>query len=105
MDEMELVRELGALRADAAVLQKEMRTAFRRIDEQQRLVEGVHALALTLREMAAELKAQRREMEHLREDVEQVRAHPAQRWETLVRALLTALAGALAGAGMGLLVR
>lgn len=44
MDEMELVREIGALRADAAVLQKEMRTAFRRIDEQQRLVEGVHAL-------------------------------------------------------------
>lgn len=67
--------------------------------------ETLHSLATSVAVMAEQMKSMNTKVGVLTDKVDELEAKPAKRWETVVTAILTGIAGALLGAvlvGLGL---
>ena len=60
-----------------------MKTAFRRLDEQTRLTDTVHQLALSIRDLANKQDSAQQDINRISRDVEDLKGRPGKRWESL----------------------
>lgn len=89
----DLSRNVMEIRELIVKLQEEMKAVWRRIDDQKQLVDTVHDLALSVRDLANEQKTTSLAVTALRKDVDDLQEKPARRWDALVGVILSAMVG------------
>jgi hypothetical protein len=92
---LQIERELNEIRSKQAAAEEQHRTIFRRLDQQDKLIESVNNLATSNQLLAAEQKRQGRRIDGLCEDMEEIKGKPAKRWEGITEKVLLTIAGAL----------
>lgn len=83
MRQDEIEKGLSALWAQHAALRRDVKTAFRRLDEQTRLTDTVHQLALSIRDLANKQDSAQQDINRISRDVEDLKGRPGKRWESL----------------------
>ena len=94
-DEME--RSINALKTQAAAMRRDLKTAFRRIDEQTRLTDTVHQLALSIRDLANKQDNTQQAVASISQDVDELKSRPGRRWESVMMEIIKYFALAAAG--------
>ena len=94
-DEMEKI--VSSLRAQYAAMRRDMKTAFRRIDEQTKLTDTVHQLALSIRELANKQDSTQSDVIRISRDVEELKGRSGKRWDSIIFELIKYLVLAAAG--------
>lgn len=92
---LQIERELNEIRSKQAAAEEQHRTIFRRLDQQDKLIESVNNLATSNQLLAAEQKRQGKRIDGLCEDMEEIKGKPAKRWEGIVEKAMMTLVGAL----------
>ena len=92
---LRLEREISEIRAQQAGFDEQHKTIFRRLDQQDKLIESVNNLATSNKLLAEEQKRQGKRLDGLCEDVEEIKAKPGKRWEAIIEKALFAIVGAL----------
>lgn len=92
---LQIERELNEIRAKQAAAEEQHRTIFRRLDQQDKLIESVNNLATSNQLLAAEQKRQGKRIDGLCEDVEEIKGKHAKRWEGIIEKALLTFVGAL----------
>lgn len=93
---LQIEREIKDLSARLAAAEEQHKTLFSRLDRQEKMVDTVHKLALSVNELANKLGNMQGRMDSLCEDVEEIKEKPAKRWEGVVEKVLYTVVGALA---------
>lgn len=93
----EVERNISALKAQVAAMRRDIKTAFRRMDEQTRLTDTVHQLALSIRDLANKQDNTQQDVARISRDVDELKGKPGKRWEILAVELLKYVALAMAG--------
>lgn len=94
-DEMEKI--VSSLRAQYAAMRRDMKTAFRRIDEQTKLTDTVHQLALSIRDLANKQDSTQSDVIRISQDVEELKGRSGKRWDGIIFELIKYLVLAAAG--------
>lgn len=94
-DDME--KSIAALQAQNAAMRRDLKAAFRRIDEQTRLTDTVHQLALSIRDLANKQENTQQAVASIRQDVDELKNKPVRRWETAVMEIIKYMAMAAMG--------
>ena len=105
MEEKEVTQHIIQMREDISFLCANVKAAFKRIDEQHALSDTVYEQALTLRDVAGEVKSVGGAVARLQHDVEALKGQGGRRWETVVSTGLSSVVGACIGALMALLLQ
>lgn len=95
MDDQQLQAALIGIREDISVLKTEMKSTWKRIDEQKQLAESVHTLALSVRDLTNAQKNSTEAIAELRRDVDEIQSKPAKRWESVVGVVVTVFVTAI----------
>lgn len=90
MDETKLTETL-------ARIEEQLKTAFKRIEENRNLAESVHSLAISIERLTNAQESMKKELTTLTNDMEELKARPAKRWDSLIAALISAVIGVLVG--------
>ena len=93
----DLERRVAALQAQYAAMRRDIKAAFRRIDEQTRLTDTVHQLALSIRDLANKQENTQQAVASIRRDVDELKSRPARRWEAVMMEIIKYLALAAVG--------
>lgn len=88
-------RELKDLTSRMAKAEEQHKTLFSRLDKQEKLLDTVHSLALSVNEIANKQENIQDKLNNLCDDVEVIKEKPAKRWEGLVEKVLYTVAGAM----------
>lgn len=88
---------IAALQSGLAALRRDMKTAFHRIDEQTKLTDTVHKLALSMRDLANMQESTKQTVAGIRRDVDELKSRPGRRWEMIVTEIMKYCALALMG--------
>lgn len=82
-----------------------VKSAHHRIDKIEADVGEIKELTIAVKEIAMETKATREDVNDMNGRLKAVEDKPAQRWETIVKTVLTTLGSGLVGAGLALLLK
>lgn len=77
--------------------EQSIKSAHHRIDNLEKLADSVNNLALSTSQIAAETKALREDYAKADERIENLEEKPIKRYEAVVTAILTAIAGGVVG--------
>lgn len=92
---LQIEREIKDLAMRLAAAEEQHRTLFNRLDRQEKMVDTVHKLALSVSELANKLGTVQDKVDGLCEDVEEIKDKPAKRWDGLVEKIIFTVVGAL----------
>lgn len=92
---LQFERELKDLSSRLAAAEEQHKTLFNRLDRQEKMVDTVHKLALSVSELANKLGTVQDKVDGLCEDVEEIKEKPGKRWDGLVEKIIFTSAGAL----------
>ena len=95
MDDQYIQQALMRLSNDISALQAEVKSTWKRIDEQKALAESAHTLALSVRDLTNAQKNNTEAITELRSDVDERQQKPAKRWDGVVGTVLTAIVTAI----------
>lgn len=90
-------RELAEIKAKQAAADEQHKTIFRRLDKQDEMIESVHSLARSVDRLTAQQGDMRRQMDGLSSDLDDLKAKPAKRWETITMDIIKLVAAAVVG--------
>lgn len=104
----QLTEQIMKLNSDIAVLKRDTKTAHKRIDKNDRMIESMHKLASSLDSLATQMKIFTNSMEgsverlegRLKNQGERIGAlekEPADRWKTLIAQITALIVAALVG--------
>ena len=79
-----------------AKLEKEIGSLKHRMNDVEQIVEAVHGLALEMARQTEEIKHMNETIRKLNQDVAELKAKPASRWERVIETFIGAIAGAAA---------
>lgn len=79
-----------------AEIRKEIGSLKHRMDDVERIVDAVHSLAIEMAKQTEEIRHMSESIKSLNQDVEDLKAKPADRWDKLIDTLIGAIAGAAA---------
>ena len=91
-------QEIGAALARQ---EEQIKGLARRMDNLEKLTESVNKLAISVERLTAQQAATDTQIGTLTEDVNEIKAKPAKRWDTVIAAIISALVGA----GITLLIK
>lgn len=94
-DALQFERELNEIRAKQAAAEERHKTLFNRLERQEKMLDTVHKLALSVNELANKLGAMQEKVTGLCDDVEEIKEKPARRWDGLIEKALLTFVGAL----------
>lgn len=86
---------------DIAILKTDVKTIFKRMDEQLSITKAVYDLAAEIRVMNNRLQTMEKGQIELKKDVEELKTKPAKRWDALIGAIITAVVSLVVGAVIG----
>ena len=92
---LQLEREIKDVSTRLAAAEEQHKTLFSRLDRQEKMLDTVHKLALSVSELAHNLSAVQTKVDGLCEDVEEIKEKPGKRWEGLVEKVIFTIAGAV----------
>lgn len=92
---LQIEREIKDLAARLAAAEEQHKTLFNRLDRQEKMLDAVHKLALSVSELANKQNTMQTKLDDLCEDVEEIKEKPARRWDSLWEKILLTFAGAL----------
>ena len=92
---LQIEREIKELAARLAAAEEQHKTLFNRLDRQEKMLDAVHKLALSVSELANKQNTMQTKLDDLCEDVEEIKEKPARRWDSLWEKILLTVAGAL----------
>ena len=94
--------ELIQVNTTLATHSEQLKSIFKRLDEQSQLTETVHKLATSIellvakQEVTTEKVAEtNKKLEDITHDVEEIKQKPAKRWDELVKIIISAIAGGI----------
>lgn len=87
--------KVQAILERTAKIEEQMKTAFRRIEETQKLTETVHKLATSIELLAQSQKNTEHKVDTLASDVETIKMRPARSWDNVVKVAVTAVISAV----------
>lgn len=90
-----LEREIKDISSRLASAEEQHKSLFSRIDRQEKMLDTVHKLALSVNELASRQGTMQERIEGLCDDVEEIKATPAKRWNGLVEKIVMTLVGAV----------
>ena len=79
MRQDELEKAVSSLKTQQAAMRRDLKTAFRRIEEQTRLTDTVHQLALSIRDLANKQEHIQQDVQRIRGDVDELKGKPGKR--------------------------
>lgn len=91
-------REIADIKAKQAAAEEQHKTIFTRLAQQDKLLESVHSLALSVGTMSAAQDQMQDKLDRVCNDLTEIKARPGKRWEGIVDKVWLTLAGALIGA-------
>lgn len=91
---LQFERELKELSTRLAAAEEQHKTLFNRLDRQEKMLDTVHKLALSVSELANKQGTMQTKLDDLCEDVEEIKEKPAKRWDSIVEKILLTVAGA-----------
>lgn len=77
-------------------VEEQVKTAFHRIEEVQKLTETVHRLATSIELLAQSQKTTERKVDTLASDMDAMKLRPGKAWDNAVKTILTAVVSAVA---------
>lgn len=80
---------------DVAILKSEVKSTWKRIDEQHSLVDSVHKLALSIEKQSIILERHTESIEDIERKVEAIEAKPAKRWEGVLTQVIAVIVTAI----------
>ena len=97
MRQDELEKAVSSLKTQQAAMRRDLKTAFRRIEEQTRLTDTVHQLALSIRDLANKQEHIQQDVQRIHGDVDELKGKPGKHWDAvaleLIKSALLAAAG------------
>lgn len=87
--------------AEIAGMRTDIKTIYKRMDEQLSLTKAVYDLAAEIRVMNQRLETIESCQTQLKDDVEELRMAPSKRWNNVVMAIITALVAAVVAYFLG----
>lgn len=82
---------------------EQIKTLFRRLDAQDRLVENVNQLAISVEKLAINQKSLTDNQNKIKEDVEEIKEQPAKDYRDLKKTIITAIITGLISIALGFL--
>lgn len=80
---------------------EQIKTLFERMGNLEKLTDSVNKIALSLERVTGKLTATEERVNHIADDVDEIRDKPGKRWDLVVAALISGLVGA----GIALIVK
>lgn len=90
-------RELSDIKSDLAAVKEQCKTLFNQQAQQNKLTETVHSLAISMQKMVDEQNHMRADLTGVRSDVDEIKARPGKRWESVVEKVILTVVAALVG--------
>ena len=91
----DVVGAINKLTTEQVRMQEQIKTLFNRQDEIKELTETVHKLALSIERQGLSLKSTDEKVDGLKIDVDEMKAKPAKRWDSVVGIVITAIVTAV----------
>ena len=96
MDNAELTRQVLELRESEAATREQLHTIFNRLDRQDAMLETLHTMNTNVAGMAQGMERLGKDVKAVRADVDELKARPGKRWDSVVTVLITAVVTAVA---------
>lgn len=80
---------------------EQIKTLFERLGNLEKLTESVNKMAISLERVTNKLTATEERVNHIADDVDEIKDKPAKRWDLIV----TTVISGLVGAGIALLIK
>ncbi len=93
----QIAQSMADVRERISALEQDEKSVHRRLDNLECMVDSIHKLASSSVELAAELKAMRKDVNDIDKRVEKIESIPSRRCETVIKAFLTAFVGGIIG--------
>lgn len=90
-----LEHEIAEIKAHQAASDEQHKTIFRRLDKQDEMIESVQKLASSVERLTLKQESTQKKVDSLCEDMDEIKAKPAKRWEEIVRNAICTVVGAL----------
>lgn len=92
---LQIEREIKDLSERLAAAEEQHKTLFNRIERQEKMLDTVHKLALSVNELANKLGSMQEKVTGLCRDVEEIKEKPGKKWDGLMEKIVLTAAGAL----------
>lgn len=92
---LQFERELKELSTRLAAAEEQHKTLFNRLDRQEKMVDTVHKLALSVSELASKQGTMQDKLDGLCSDVEEIKEKPGKRWDGLIDKIIFTIVGAV----------
>jgi len=80
---------------------EQIKTLFTRIDQQERMMQSINTLTVSVKELAMGLNSVKEDVGSLQDDVEVIKSKPAKKWEDVSSKILWAILAAVIGLVLG----
>ena len=80
---------------------EQIKTLFSRVDQQQKMMESINDLAISVKELALQQGQMQKDVAGLQGDVEAIKQKPAKKWEDASAKVLWAILAAVIGLALG----
>lgn len=90
-------RELADIKAQQAAAKEQHKEIFRRLDKQDELIASVNTLARSVDRLTTQQSELQRKMDSVCDDLDEVKAKPAKRWEAIAMEVIKLLCAAFVG--------
>lgn len=94
---IKIEREVADLKADQSALAERVKTLFTHVEKQDKLIDTVNNLALSLKGMVEKMAHVEGQVNGLCADVAEIKQKPAKRWDSIIEKALMLIVGALVG--------
>ena len=92
---MQIEREIAEIKAKQAAAEEQHKTLFNRLEQAENMVNSVHELALSVRDLTNTQANMQKQVTGLCADVDAIKAKPGKRWEGVVEKVIYTVIGAM----------
>lgn len=88
-------REIAGIKSEQSAQKEQLRTVFTRLDQQDKVLDAVTDLALSVRDLSNAQANTSEKVTNLCNDMEIIKTKPAKRWEAILDKIIMTVLGAL----------
>lgn len=93
-------REIAEIKAKQAAADEQHKTIFHRLDKQDEMIESVRKLATSVERLTLKQDNIQNKVNDLCADVDEIKARPGKRWDSIIEKVVLTIVGALVGAAL-----
>ena len=95
-----LERDIAEIKVKQAAAEEQHKTIFHRLDKQDEMIESVRALAISVERLTLKQDTIQNKVDDLCTDVDEIKAKPGKRWDSIIEKIILAIVAALVGAAL-----